>query len=158
MKKILCSLVLSCFLLPAINHAAKENTSEEYHKGKRYRDVLVHVSSDLKDKTSLAYLDKYKIRQRLEQRIRANFDGQKGSKAPMMTLTVTITEFRFRTGDFLGKGADSRDHLKAEVLVEGSLKQTRKFGVNASLAKGLTRGSRAKRIVDELSLQLVSSL
>lgn len=159
MKKITTVLFLLCFsLVSTSSFAQTKNPDEEFHQGKRYQDILVHVSSKLTDKTSLAYLKRYQVRDRIRQRIRAHLDGQRSKSPSLITLTVTITDFRFRTGDFLGKGADSRDNLEADVLVEGSLKESKTFSVRSSLAKGLTRGSRVKRLVDELASQLVSSL
>ncbi len=160
MKKITTVLLLVCFsLVGFLAQAETKNPDEQFHKGKRYQDILVHVSNKLTDKTSLAYLKRYRVRERIRQRIRAHFDGQKSKSPSPITITVTITDFRFRTGDFLGKGADSRDHLEAAVLVEGAtLKGSKTFSVRSSLAKGLTRGSRVKRLVDELASQLVSSL
>ena len=117
MKKITVILFLACFALFGLTAQAQtKNPDEQFHKGKRYQDILVHVSSKLTDKTSLAYLKRYRVRARIRQRIRAHFDGQKSKSSSPVTITVTIKDFRFRTGDFLGKGADSRDHLRQRLV------------------------------------------
>ena len=156
LKRIVLSLTAVFIVLGGLASSAADDTN--FHKGQYYKEVIAGVDSEMKNEHTRFLIKRYKMSQKIEEQVYKNFDGIGKKTKPAYTLTIYITDFRFRTGRMFGAGLASRDILKAEVLVEGPLDSSKKFTVSAALAKGMGSRLRVRMLIEELSAQIVASL
>ena len=121
-------------------------------------DIQIHLDSGI-DKNNVELLKKYELPVHLDNEIRnvANSEG-----VPIFSVdhqvSVTVTEFHFRTGSFFSKGNEGKDFLRADVEISSIEEGVKKFAASAAVTKGLTKSGRVKQLARELANQIASTM